>query len=494
MRCGWLYSEYLNTSPNHFTLHIGCCSVPVSMRACGAPFGKRFNPKREAKSLRIGFNSRQRPFKMELERAKGTRDFSAARALLRQKIVGTTREVFELFGFNPLETPLIERFDVLSSKYAGGEEILKETFKLKDQGGRELGLRYDLTVPMCRYIASNQNLKMPFKRYQIGEVFRDGPLKAGRYRQFSQCDVDVVGVKSMAADAEMIDIAQAVFKKLEIGVVIRVNNRKILNGILDSVGVKKDKEETVILTLDKLEKIGQEGVEKELAEKDLKDSEIKSLMSLVTVKGSNEEKMKELVKQARGFDGSEGITEIKELLAYVVDKKNVLFEPSLARGLAYYTGTVYEVFLTDASSGITSAVSAGGRYDKMIGNFVGSGREYPAVGISFGLDVIEDVLEKEGKNKMQATASVYIIPIKVTKEARKVASSLRELGVNTDIDGSERSVGKNLEYASVLGIPYSVFVGEKEVKAKKFKLRDMKTGKEKLLSIDGISKVVKQKT
>ncbi|MEK6837241.1 MAG: ATP phosphoribosyltransferase regulatory subunit, partial [Nanoarchaeota archaeon] len=143
---------------------------------------------------------------MKLERARGTRDFAAGDALLRQQIVSTLREVFELYGYNPLETPVLERFETLASKYAGGEEILKETFRLKDQGGRELGLRYDLTVPMCRFIATNPNLKMPFKRYQIGEVFRDGPLKTGRYREFMQCDVDIVGVKSMAADAEMVEI------------------------------------------------------------------------------------------------------------------------------------------------------------------------------------------------------------------------------------------------------------------------------------------------
>ena len=140
---------------------------------------------------------------MKLERARGTRDFAAGDALLRQQIVATLRSVFELYGYNPLVTPVIERFETLASKYAGGEEILKETFKLKDQGGRELGLRYDLTVPMCRFIAMSPNLKMPFKRYEIGSVFRDGPLKIGRYREFAQCDIDVVGVKSMAADAEM---------------------------------------------------------------------------------------------------------------------------------------------------------------------------------------------------------------------------------------------------------------------------------------------------
>lgn len=426
------------------------------------------------------------------EMARGTRDFAAEDALLRQQIVATLRSVFELYGYNPLETPLIEKFETLASKYAGGEEILKETFRLKDQGGRELGLRYDLTVPMCRFIATNPNLKMPFKRYQIGTVFRDGPLKTGRYREFMQCDVDIVGVKSMAADAEMVEIAQEAFRELQLTVVIKVNNRKLLNGVISAAGIKAEKAETTILTLDKLEKLGKQAVEKELDEKGVPTAAIKKLMSLVTIQGSNSEKLRKLGKEISSSEGKEGIEELRQLPKGIDDQANVVFEPALARGLAYYTGTVFEVFLK--GSEITSAIAAGGRYDKMIGNFVGSGREYPAVGISFGLDVIEDALGAAAKEKRRTTTTVYVIPIKAVSEAKKIAGQLRQKGVNTDLDLSGRDVKKNLEYAAAAGIPFVVFVGEKEVREGKVKLREMKTGKESLVTVDEAAKAVMQES
>lgn len=419
---------------------------------------------------------------MKLERARGTRDFSAEGALQRQQIVATLRRVFELYGYNPLETPIIEKFETLASKYAGGEEILKETFKMKDQGGRELGLRYDLTVPMCRFIAGNPNLKMPFKRYQIGSVFRDGPLKTGRYREFVQCDVDVVGVKSMAADAEIMEIAQNIFGQLQLNVIIKVNSRKLLNGIIAAAGIKADKAETTILSIDKLEKLGQQAVENELAGKSTASTVIKKLMSLITIKGGNDEKLQRLEKEITGSEGKEGIAELRQLLENIEDTANVAFDPSLARGLAYYTGTVFEVFLK--GSEITSAVAAGGRYDKMIASFIGSGREYPAVGISFGLDVIEDALAAMSKEKKKTTTTAYVIPVKMVSEAKKIASQLRKKGINTDIDMSGRDVKKNLEYAAAAGIPYVVFVGEKEVKEMKIKIRKMKSGEEKNVSIE----------
>src|SRR3989338_1116796 len=174
---------------------------------------------------------------MELQLPKGTRDFSPEEKILRDRVVNTLKEVFELYGYAPLETPVLERFDVLASKYAGGSEILKETFRLKDQGDRELGLRYDLTVPMCRYIAMNPTMKMPFKRYQIGEVFRDGPVASARYRQFTQCDVDVIGSSSMATDAEIVSLIFIAFSKLNLEVNVKINSRKLLNDILDYCGV-----------------------------------------------------------------------------------------------------------------------------------------------------------------------------------------------------------------------------------------------------------------
>ncbi|MBI4440102.1 histidine--tRNA ligase [Candidatus Woesearchaeota archaeon] len=418
----------------------------------------------------------------KLERARGTRDFAAGEALLRQQTVNTLRNVFELYGYNPLETPVLERFDTLASKYAGGAEILKETFTLKDQGDRELALRYDLTVPMCRFIATNPNLKIPFKRYQIGSVFRDGPLKIGRYREFAQCDVDIVGVTSMAADAEMIEIAQEVFRRLRLNAILKVNSRKILNGIIALAGITPDKAEKTILTLDKLEKTGRQAVEKELAESGTPAAAIKKLMALVTVDGTNNEKLARLGKELKD-EGKEGIAEISEMLGNIQNAKNVEFDPSLARGLAYYTGTVFEAFLNEQNlTEIKSAIAAGGRYDKMIGNFVGNGRNYPAVGISFGLDIIQDALGMLKTGPKKSAASVYVIPVKVN--AKKAVSELRKAGINTDVDMNDRDIRKNLEYASSMGISFVAIIGERELSDNKITLRDLRSGEERLLSIE----------
>ena len=221
---------------------------------------------------------------MELQLPKGTRDFAPEEKIVRDKIVGTLREVFELYGFAPLETPILERFDVLSSKYAGGSEILKETFKLKDQGDRDLGLRYDLTVPLSRFVGMNPAMKMPFKRYQIGEVFRDGPVASARYRQFTQCDAYVIGSSSMATDAEIISLACAAFVKLDLTVNMKASNRKLLNEILNYCGIEKEKQENAILSLDKLEKFGINVVRNELKERRIDDSKINKVLDIVTIK------------------------------------------------------------------------------------------------------------------------------------------------------------------------------------------------------------------
>ena len=257
--------------------------------------------------------------------------------ILRNKIVSTLRGVFELYGFSPLETPILERLDVLSAKYAGGAEILKEMYNLKDQGGRELGLRYDLTVPFSRVIAMNPQLKLPFKRYQIGEVFRDGPLKAGRYREFYQCDGDVVGSKSLSSDAELLSLTKNVFKKLRLDVVIRVNSRKVSNALFAAANVPETLWNDVLLTVDKLEKLGEKAVEKELLEKGIERKAIDFIMKMILIKGSNAEKLKRLDKELKD---KEGLEEIKELLRY---EPEVVFDVSLARGFVYYTGVAFAV-------------------------------------------------------------------------------------------------------------------------------------------------------
>lgn len=418
---------------------------------------------------------------MELQLPKGTRDFPPEERIIVDKIVGALKEVFELYGYAPLDTPILERFDVLSSKYAGGAEILKETFKLRDQGNRELGLRYDLTVPLARYVGTNPTIKMPFKRYQIGEVFRDGPVASARYRQFLQCDVDIIGLPLMTADAEIIALAYAAFSKLNLEVVIKVSNRKLVNDILDYCGIEKAKQEAVILSIDKLEKFGVNVVKNELKQQKIDDKKINTILGMISIKGSNDEKISQLRKILRD---SEGLKELEQLLAYLKNMDlEVSLDVSLARGLAYYTGTVIEVFLENSS--VRSSVCAGGRYDSMIGAFLGKG-DCPAVGISFGVDRLYDALVEKQKIAKKTNTKVLVIPIKTLNESVKIAKQLRDAGINTDIDLADKSPSKNLEYANSLGIPYVVFIGKREMEENKVKLRDMKTGKEEMLKIDEV--------
>ena len=423
---------------------------------------------------------------MDLQLPKGTRDFSPEEKILRDKIVETLKEIFEIYGYAALDTPILERFDVLASKYAGGAEILKEAFKLKDQGNRELGLRYDLTVPLARYVGMNSTIKMPFKRYQIGEVFRDGPIASGRYRQFLQCDVDVIGSASMATDAELIALIYAAFCKFNLEVVIKLNNRKLLNDILNYCGIEKSKQEAIILSIDKLEKLGINVVKNELKQQKIDDSKINKVIDIINVKGNNQQRIAQLRNILKK---SEGLDEIEQLLNYL---KNINlfadFDVSLARGLAYYTGTVIETFLKN--SNIKSSVCAGGRYDNMIGAFLGK-EIYPAVGVSFGVDRIYDALIEKQESLRKTNTKVYTIPIKTLNESMKIAQQLRDAGINTDIDLLDKSPSKNLEYANSLGIPYVIFAGKKELQEGKVKLRDMRSGKEEMMSINDVVKRLK---
>jgi histidyl-tRNA synthetase len=414
---------------------------------------------------------------MTLQLPKGTRDFNQEEMIARNKIVDALRETFERYSYSPLETPAFERYDVLSSKYAGGSEILKETFKFTDQGKRGLGLRYDLTVPLARFIGLNPNIKLPFKRYQIGEVFRDGPVEKARYRQFSQCDVDIVGNKSMSADAEIIMLVSRAFKKLNLDVVIKINNRKLLNDLLLKSGIDKEKLETVILTIDKLDKFGLDSVKKELKDKKINEKTINQIIKLINIKGNNKEKIDKIKKPVKD---SEGISEINELISLLkILKINVEFDVSLSRGLTDYTGTVIEVYLK--KSNVKSSVCAGGRYDNMIGSFLGK-NEFPAVGISFGLDRIYDAFIEKNSDGKKTVADVFIVPINTFKDSLKIAEELRNENVNVDIDLAGKGPSKNLKYANTLGIPYVLFIGEEELKKGKVKLKDMASGKEQLMN------------
>ena len=425
---------------------------------------------------------------MDLSPPKGMRDFLPADALRREWIADTLKIAFKQYGFVPLETPVAERFEVLSSKFAGGEEILKETYRFQDQGKRELGLRYDLTVPLARVFAGNAQLAKPFKRYQIAPVFRDGPLKKGRYREFVQCDVDTLGVPGVLAEAELLALGSQAFQALGLAVQFKVNNRKLLNGLLEDAGVPKEKQAGALLSLDKLEKIGSSAVLIELEkERGVPISTGKKLLKLFDAIDSSPKALTTLAKSMKSTEGKDGVQELQQLfdLLAAFGMQNAHFVPSLSRGLNYYTGTVYEAFLP--GSVITSSLAAGGRYDKMVGDFSGKSEPVPAVGISFGLDVIGDALiEKEqpgSSTSSRVGAKVFVMPVGETQGACiKVSQHLRQSGVSVLMDLTGRGVSKNLQWASKQGIAFAIIVGESEIKEGKYTLRDLASGVENRLT------------
>ncbi|PIY91645.1 histidine--tRNA ligase, partial [Candidatus Micrarchaeota archaeon CG_4_10_14_0_8_um_filter_60_7] len=410
---------------------------------------------------------------------RGCRDFLPEEKIRRDWIVAALKRAFEAYGFNPLETPALENMEILGSKYAGGAEILKETYKLTDQGKRELGLRYDLTVPLCRVVASNSRMAMPFKRYQIAAVWRDGPVKLGRYREFVQCDVDTIGVAGMQADAEMAAVAFDAFNALGLKAEMRVNNRKLLNALLERQGVPKSKEAEIILAIDKIEKVGEQAVLEELQERGLD-----AKTAVAVLKEFKELDALDNEKLLKRVDGLEGATELKEFLVFAkamgVPAQFVKLQASLARGLSYYTGTVFEVFAKDGQ--IKSSLAAGGRYDELVGSFAGRGK-IPAVGISFGLDVIGEALKAVANEAKKSVATVLVAPISDSNLAKAlaVAAAFRDAGVNALVDFNGRSPSKNIEWANKQGIPFVAFVGDEEAKLGKVNLKDLATGREELL-------------
>lgn len=417
---------------------------------------------------------------MNLQLAKGTRDLPPERKLAKERIIAVLRRKFEAYGFSPLETPIIERYETLVAKFAAGEgtDVSNEIFKFRDQGKRELGLRFDLTVPLSRYIAMNPQLKLPFKRYEIGEVFRDGPVKQGRFREFWQCDVDIIGVQEVAAEAELLILAADIFRELGLEVVIKINHRRLLNSILESIGIPAAKREQVILAIDKIEKLGLGQVKKELQRKRLSGQQVKDIIAVFS--GNNIEKIKGKIGSEEGRQAVKEIRQLQELLE--AGQVSATVDLSLARGLSYYTGMVFEVFLRKGE--ITSSVAGGGRYDDMIGQF--SGRKIPAVGISFGVDVLSEVMQGAASGVTQA----LLIPIRTLPACFTLAQKLRDAGISTEVDLQQRGPGKALEYCHAKGIPIALFLGPTELAEGKVKLREMGSGEEQLVPAESIAEAI----
>jgi histidyl-tRNA synthetase len=297
----------------------------------------------------------------------------------------------------------------------------------------------------------------------------------------------------MAADAECLLLAESVFKQLKIAVTIEVNNRKFLDGLLEDLGLPENKWVSTIMIIDKMKKIEQKQLEKELEENGLTKKQIETLLNyLLKTKGTSQEKLAYFRKVLKSNTALQGIQELEELFTHIPssDKKKIIFTQTLARGLAYYTGTVFEVIPENES--ITSTIAGGGRYDKMIQQFLGSPQEYPAVGISFGLDRLSLIIQAREKEKVKTVTQIFVVSIDQDKECIHIAATLRENGIRTETDLLKRGPSKNLAYANSLGIPYVIFVGEDEVKSKKYKLKDMKTGKETVGKIEELIESVKE--
>ena len=422
---------------------------------------------------------------MIIQNVKGSMDYLPKEQILRNRVINVLSDTFQEYGYLPLETTTLCYYDLLASKYAGGAEILKEVYKLKDQGNRDLALRYDLTVPFAKIISMNKGLQLPFRRYEIGKVYRDGPVKVGRNREFYQCDVDVCGISGQFVEAELFDMAYCGYKKLGIDIRLEWNNRKFLSGIITYCGIDKDDTSRVILSVDKLAKIGRDGVKKELEEYNIDSDKLDLLFSMFDLDIS------ELESKFGNVDNEllkEGISEILILEGYIKELglKCCKFTPYLARGLEIYTGTVWEIF--DNSDILTCALGGGGRYDDIITKFIDDGNSYPAVGMSFGLVPICELLSRIDNGNDSGLYDIYIVPYDEScyMFSLKLAKKLRDNGIKVMIEMNGRKIKKCFEWADKNSIPYVTVIGGDEVSSGNFNIKNMSTGDSVMYSLDSI--------
>lgn len=419
--------------------------------------------------------------KMDYQNVRGTQDYLPAQEVIRRNIRRTLEDTFILYGCKPLETPILNYTKLMASKYAGGAEILKEMYTLTDRGERDLALRYDLTIPFAKVIAMNPQLSMPFKRYEIGKVFRDGPIKAGRFREFTQCDVDVVGIESQSAEAELMMMTIDSFNKLNIEMVIQFNNRKLLAGLLQFFEVPQTKINSVILILDKMEKIDQITLLKELEEQNLLPSTIGLIKQFLNANPTLAYFEKYRLENELIQQGYEELVELQNYLQVLNVSESCIFNPFLARGLEIYTGTIYELFLKDGT--IKSSIGGGGRYDNAIGGLIGSEEKISTVGISFGLDVIYTAMEQRQNHANEALVDIFIIPLNTEKEAMRLAWQLRQQGNRVEVEMSGKKLRKAMEKANRENIRKVIILGENEIQSGLYELKDMQTGEVEMFKI-----------
>lgn len=445
---------------------------------------------------------------------KGTRDFTPVEMAKRNYIFDTIRSVYALYGFKQIETPAMETLHTLLGKY--GEEGDKLLFKVLNSGDYlnkidrqelidgnslklsaklcEKGMRYDLTVPFARFVVMHRDeLQLPFKRYQIQPVWRADRPQKGRYREFYQCDADVVGSNSLLNEVELMQIVDTVFTKFGIRVAIKINNRKILTGIAEYIGAA-DKIVDITVAIDKLDKIGLENVNAELAECGLSTEAIDKLQPVISLQGTIEEKLDVMSKLLVDSEsGTKGIEELRFIFRTLNDcriKNELQFDITLARGLNYYTGAIFEVKALDMQIG---SITGGGRYDNLTGIFGMPGLS--GVGISFGADRIFDVLNTLDLYPKETTAGTKLMFINFgyneTAYCLPIAASARNNGIATEVYPDAAKMKKQMSYANNNGIHYVALAGENEISAGKVTLKDMQTGKQELVTSDELVNIIK---
>lgn len=426
----------------------------------------------------------------------GFMELKPSEQILFNKYLAVIKQTYEEFGFAPLDTPGIEMSEVLLAKI--GEDTKKEIYRFK-RGDDDVALRFDLTVPLARFVAMNANeLTFPFRRYQIGKVYRGEKPQKGRFREFYQCDIDIIGKGklSLINDAEIMAVINSLFNKLNFGgFVIRISNRKILNGLVESLGWP-EKTDEVLRVVDKLEKIGQESVTNELVSAGLSLSGANQVINFVKILGSNDEIISQLRKMKVVNETFEiGVNELEEVVQrakeFGVPENNIKVDLSIARGLSYYTGTVYETKLLDEK--ISGSVCSGGRYDNLAESY--TDQSYPGVGISIGLTRLFSQLLSAGIIKQGSSSPAKVIVVTMDENqlayGLDAASKFREANLPTEVYTEDEKFKKKLVYTNRVGIPFAVIVGADEVQGKKVSLKNMATGEQNTVTISEAIEIVK---
>ena len=406
---------------------------------------------------------------------------------MKQKI----EDSYKTFGFLPIDTPIIESSEVLLAK-AGGETE-KQIYRFT-KGDNDLSLRFDLTVPLAKYVAKNYgNLNFPFRRYQIGKVYRGEKAQKGRYREFYQCDIDIIGDGELDIinDAEIPSVIYSTFRKLGFeNFTVKINNRKILNGLYESIGQKENSVE-IMRIIDKIEKIGEDAVKEEISKLGVSDNDIEKIINFIKIDGTSDEKIEKLENlQIDNETYLMGVNELKEVINNIrlfgVPEKNFTVDLTIARGLDYYTGTVYETFLNDYRE--LGSICSGGRYENLAENY--TDKKLPGVGISIGLTRLFYKLNELNliKADKKSISNILIIPMTEKKEVPfKLATDLRNLGINTEVYLSDKKIKAKMKYADKLEIPYVIVIGDNEIETGKIKVKNMTTGEEIELDFDAES-------